>query len=138
MPNKVVNMSFESWDDLNNELRIGLEKWSDINRVEFHENRVCVGFSGGATVCSYFKIEAWQDDVLLFEVAADYRERSPQAFRIGEIVGKTISACICSDTGVRISVSSGFVLIFQCGEMESFAIELLSGGRDQVVKRYAR
>ena len=117
-----LKISSENWVDLNSKLRIALEDSTKIDRVVLHEYQVCVGI-GQLEICSFFKIEAWQGDVLLFDIDADYRKRSPRAFRIGEIVGKTASACICSDTGIRISMSDDCVLIFRRDDaMESGTI----------------
>ena len=102
----------ENWVDLNNELRIALEHSTKIDRVVLHEHQVCVGIDQ-LEICSHLKIEAWQGGVLLFDIDADYRKRSPQAFRIGEIVGRTASACTCCDTGVRISMSDDYIVIFR-------------------------
>lgn len=117
----VTKISSEDWDDLNREVRIDLEKCAKITRVDLHQYTVAI-YIGGLVVSSYFKIEAWQGDVLQFEVAADYRERSSVASWIGEFVGKTVSACTCSDIGIRMSVCEDYVLIFRRDEGESFEI----------------
>jgi hypothetical protein len=117
-----MSISSESWDDLNAKLRKSLEYSTTIDRLEFHLGQVRVGI-GDLEVCSNLKIEAWQGDVLLFDVDADYRKRSSRAFQICEIVGKTVSSCTCCDAGVRISMSDDCILIFRRdGSMESGTI----------------
>jgi len=125
-----LKISSENWDDLNAKLRISLEYSPRIDRVVLHEYQVCVGIDD-LEICSDLKIEAWQGNVLLFDIDADYRKRSPRAFRICEIIGKTVSACTCCDTGVRISMSDDYMLIFRRDvSMESGTITSESVGFD--------
>ena len=111
-----------NWDGLNCELRRALEIESRIDRLELHQYSIGLGIDS-LYICSYSKIEAWQGDVLLFDIDADYRKRSLHGFRICEIVGKRISLCTCRDSGVHIAMADDHVLIFRRDDsMESGSI----------------
>jgi len=108
-------LSAEEFAELSEELRAHFKKWPTIDRVQFHEYSVLVGISG-LDIASIFKIEAWEGDVLLYELDADYRKRSAAGFRLCEIIGEDIANCTFRNTELVLTIVDGYDLVFRRNE----------------------